>query len=137
MFALLSTSELAAPVSAASILGTASITDGPNNLVDLNFSDSTNPVSISEFASIPGGNTMLGIVSVNGTSSGTFNLSSFGQEVFDNGSVFTFSDVITNTSTLTQSFNMNLNINAGMLENKSFEEPLNPPGVSGEFLEAG
>lgn len=121
----------------ASITGSVRFTDGSNNLLDTTFTESVDPVAISEFVAIPGINTILGIGNVSGTETGHFHLDTFGQEVFEHESLFLFSDVVENTSATAQAFTMDFNINAGMLENTVYESPLNPPGTSGEFLESG
>lgn len=120
---------------AAEVGGTARISGGPNAL-DLQYSDSSGPVSISESTSINGpgtSGTTLGAVSVTGFDNGFFTLREFGQGTHENESRFQFTDVITNTATSDQQFSMDFLINAGQLRTTVYETV----PQTGEFLEAG
>jgi hypothetical protein len=118
---------------AAVVLGTATMTDGSDNQVDVSFTDGTSPVGIDEFTTVAGSNTILGAVKVFGDDAGFFSLGAFGQSNHDHVTSFSFTDTITNTNTSAQSVTLDFLINAGQLETKALEIP--PQGS--EFQEAG
>jgi hypothetical protein len=113
--------------------------DGPVS-VNASFSDvspasSTDPVFISESASIRGvgrTGTSLGGVVVNGSDNGQFNISTRGQANHFNESRFRLTETITNSSSIAQLFSMSFEISAGMLRTSVSEVP---PTV-GEFLQS-
>ncbi len=89
------------------------------------FSDSSSTsVLINQSASFNGvgqTGTTLGVVNVNGTADGSFNLSVFGQGNHLNEAQFQFSELITNTSAGAQSLNMDFLISAGELSARAYE----------------
>jgi hypothetical protein len=125
----------AAATQGATVSGSAQITGGPNSL-NLQYSDTTSPVQISQFTSIfgPGVNgTVLGQVIVGGADDGTFSVYEFGQGTHANESRFQFSELISNTASFDQQFQMNFLINAGALQTSVYEVV----PVAGEYLDAG
>jgi hypothetical protein len=118
---------------AATVAGTADIT-GASNLPNLQFSDTSSPVLINQFAAVSStNNTVLGIVNVTGADNGTFTLYELGQVTHSNDARFHFSEVITNSAAFDQQFQMNFLINAGMLQTRVYETV--PP--AGQYLNSG
>lgn len=130
--ALLEANALISGVNDHFIVGEVDVNE---SFSDISPAASTDPVSISELASIRGvgqSGTLLGVVQVNGFDNGLFSVSTRGQANNLNESSFRFSETITNSSAISQLFSMNFEISAGLLRTSVSEVP----PVDDEFIQA-
>lgn len=122
-----------AGANAGPISGTAELTDGSLGLVEFSYADGPAAVAIREYTTVPTRSTVLGKVSVNGDTTGDFNLGTSGQSTHEHEATFSLTELVTNTTSVAQSISLNFLVSAGQLMTNAFEVP---PGA-GEFLQAG